>query len=452
MTSIYGQDGQNIACTVIEAGPCVVTQVKNEQTDGYNALQLSFGEKKEKNTSKPLVGHFKKANTTPKRDVVEFRDFGAEFNGYAELGKEVRIQDVFAEGDFLDAVGTSKGRIKVNLTGSRWTENTNIYSVCAMPPGAGKSPVFKTMTGCLVDLQTELMDMAAQTVREAEAKKELLDRKAKAAFDKAAKLDASDHDMLQAVDLKAQAEDIQIPPKPRLLAEDTTPEALVQLMAQHGGRMALLSSEGGIFDMMAGQYADQGKVANLAVYLQGWSGDAITQDRVGRAAIRIKEALLTVCVTTQPVVLARLGENPELAGRGLPVRFMFAVPPSNVGARDRYAVLRDVDPQVQKTYDHTIHELGLDLAKYTRAADLADYIYAYTLMRDDSQKETVFAVDRFLTRLITKQFEHLRLNKFYDARHATFIANVITVGLATSNIGYQWYSLERFNQHIMNSP
>jgi len=109
MTSIYGQDGQNIACTVIEAGPCIVTQVKSQESDGYAALQLSFGEKKEKNTSKPLVGHFKKANTTPKRDVVEFRDFGAEFNGFAELGKEVRIQDVFAEGDFLDAVGTSKG-------------------------------------------------------------------------------------------------------------------------------------------------------------------------------------------------------------------------------------------------------------------------------------------------------------------------------------------------------
>ena len=88
MTSIYDQDGHNIACTVIEAGPCVVTQVKNQESDGYAALQLSFGEKKEKNTSKPLVGHFKKANTTPKRDVVEFRDFGAEFNGFAELGKE----------------------------------------------------------------------------------------------------------------------------------------------------------------------------------------------------------------------------------------------------------------------------------------------------------------------------------------------------------------------------
>lgn len=110
MTSIYGADGENIACTVIEAGPCVVTQVKNEETDGYRAVQLAFGEKKEKNTTKAAIGHFKKANTTPKKNLAEFRDFGAEFTALAELGKEVRIQDVFAEGDFIDAIGTSKGR------------------------------------------------------------------------------------------------------------------------------------------------------------------------------------------------------------------------------------------------------------------------------------------------------------------------------------------------------
>ena len=110
MTSVYGTEGENIACTVIEAGPCVVTQVKSVEKDGYVAVQLAFGEKKEKNTSKAALGHFKKANTTPKRDVIEFRDFGAEFNALAELGKEIRIQDVFAEGDFIDAVGTSKGR------------------------------------------------------------------------------------------------------------------------------------------------------------------------------------------------------------------------------------------------------------------------------------------------------------------------------------------------------
>jgi len=75
MTSVFGADGQNIAVTVIEAGPCVVTQVKNAETDGYRAVQLSFAERKEKNTPKPLVGHFKKANTSPKKSTVEFRDF-----------------------------------------------------------------------------------------------------------------------------------------------------------------------------------------------------------------------------------------------------------------------------------------------------------------------------------------------------------------------------------------
>ena len=110
MTSIFGAEGVNIACTVIEAGPCVVTQVKNEESDGYRAVQLSFGEKKEKNTPKAAIGHFKKANTTPKRNIVEFRDFRKEYDGMVELGKEIRVQDVFVEGDFVDAVGTSKGK------------------------------------------------------------------------------------------------------------------------------------------------------------------------------------------------------------------------------------------------------------------------------------------------------------------------------------------------------
>jgi large subunit ribosomal protein L3 len=110
MTSVFSPEGENIACTVIEAGPCVVTQVKNVETDGYRAVQLAFGEKKEKNTTKALVGHLKKANTTPKKNIVEFRDFRAEFDGIVELGKEIKVQDVFKEGDFVDAVGTSKGR------------------------------------------------------------------------------------------------------------------------------------------------------------------------------------------------------------------------------------------------------------------------------------------------------------------------------------------------------
>ncbi|KOF03567.1 large subunit ribosomal protein L3 [Roseivirga ehrenbergii] len=110
MTSIYSADGRSVACTVIEAGPCVVTQVKNEGTDGYTAVQLAFGERKEKNTPKALKGHFAKANTTPKKDVVEFRNFREEFEGQVALGNEIVVGDVFKEGDFVDAVGTSKGK------------------------------------------------------------------------------------------------------------------------------------------------------------------------------------------------------------------------------------------------------------------------------------------------------------------------------------------------------
>ncbi|MDH5602703.1 MAG: 50S ribosomal protein L3 [Cyclobacteriaceae bacterium] len=110
MTSVYNDDGHSITCTVVEAGPCVITQVKNEEKDGYRAVQLAYGEKKEKNTTKPLKGHFTKAATTPKKTLVEFRDFRLEFEGDVTLGKEVRVEEVFKEGDFLDVIGTSKGK------------------------------------------------------------------------------------------------------------------------------------------------------------------------------------------------------------------------------------------------------------------------------------------------------------------------------------------------------
>ena len=104
MTSVYSADGKNIPCTVLEAGPCVVTQVKKVDTDGYEAVQLSYGDKREKNTPKALQGHFKKANTTPKRKVVEF-----QFEDEKNLG-DVITSDLFEEGEYVDVVGTSKGK------------------------------------------------------------------------------------------------------------------------------------------------------------------------------------------------------------------------------------------------------------------------------------------------------------------------------------------------------
>jgi len=105
MTSIFDAEGKNIPCTVIQAGPCVVTQVKSGENDGYSAVQLAFGERKEKNTPAALKGHFAKANTTPKRKVMEFTGFEKEF----AIGDQVTV-DIFSEGMFCDVVGVSKGK------------------------------------------------------------------------------------------------------------------------------------------------------------------------------------------------------------------------------------------------------------------------------------------------------------------------------------------------------
>ncbi len=107
MTSIYDASGKQIPCTVIEAGPCVVTQVKTPEKDGYSAIQLAFEELKEKNCTKPMKGHFAKADTTPKRYLAEFSRFE---EGSKKAHGEVLTCEVFSEGEFVDVVGISKGK------------------------------------------------------------------------------------------------------------------------------------------------------------------------------------------------------------------------------------------------------------------------------------------------------------------------------------------------------
>jgi large subunit ribosomal protein L3 len=105
MTSIFDSSGKQTACTIIEAGPCVITQVKTKDSDGYNALQLSFGDKKEKHSTLSEKNHFAKAQTPPKKFSKEFRDFSIEKN----IGESITV-DIFTEGESVDVVGTSKGK------------------------------------------------------------------------------------------------------------------------------------------------------------------------------------------------------------------------------------------------------------------------------------------------------------------------------------------------------
>ncbi len=105
MTSVFGADGKNIPCTVIEAGPCVVTQVKTEEKDGYSALQLAFDDRQEKRTPKPLLGHFKKAKTAPKVQMVEFSGYDQEY----QLGDTITVE-LFNDDTWVDVAGITKGK------------------------------------------------------------------------------------------------------------------------------------------------------------------------------------------------------------------------------------------------------------------------------------------------------------------------------------------------------
>ncbi len=106
MTSVFDEDGTNIACTIVEALPNKVVQVKDVESDGYNAVQLGYGVAKEKNVSKPMHGHFKKAGVEPAKTLIEFRDFDIA----KKVGDDITIEDIFAVGDVVNAIGTSKGK------------------------------------------------------------------------------------------------------------------------------------------------------------------------------------------------------------------------------------------------------------------------------------------------------------------------------------------------------
>jgi large subunit ribosomal protein L3 len=107
MTSIYDENGRNVPCTVIEAGPCVVTQIRSKEKEGYEAIQLAFDEKKVKHTTKAEMGHFKKAGITPKKVVAEFTRFEP---GHQKQFGDILLVDIFTEGEFIDVVGISKGK------------------------------------------------------------------------------------------------------------------------------------------------------------------------------------------------------------------------------------------------------------------------------------------------------------------------------------------------------
>lgn len=243
------------------------------------------------------------------------------------------------------------GRGYVVVRGT-WREQLNTYTVTAMPPGAGKSPTFREMLGCFDAWEADLVAAAAPERDKVETRRAILEK------ERAKHIAAGE--MAEALACGDELRELPEIAVPRLMVGDVTPEKLVVMMGEQGGRLALVSTEGGLFGLIAGRYSDK---ANLDVYLQAWSGDTIRVDRVGRADTVVRNPALTVGLTVQPSVIEGLAETPEFAGRGLLARFMYSLPPDNVGWRDMGRAA-SIEPVIAKRYETEM----VSLADYMRSA------------------------------------------------------------------------------------
>jgi hypothetical protein len=242
-----------------------------------------------------------------------------------------------------------------------WREPVNVFVAVIAEPGERKSPVHGALTAPLFAAQQTLVERARPRIEEAATLKDVAARSAEQARVTAARAEAAKRDdaAAEAVAAALAAEAITVPTLPRLIADDVLPEKLTSLMAANGGRMAVISDEGGIFDTLAGRYSG---TPNLDPYLKGHAGRPMLVDRLGRESEYILRPALTVGVMAQPSVLRKFGSNGDLAGRGLPARFLFALPRSRAGWRDDDAA--PVPEQTGVRYARQVHDLAATLAEW----------------------------------------------------------------------------------------
>lgn len=265
----------------------------------------------------------------------------------------------------LFALGTiatiSGGRARVEPTPG-WVEGTNLFVTAVMEPGSRKSAVERDMKAPIVELERLLAERERPNIAELASRRRVAEARRDRAEKAAANANPIDRFGLEqeAFEAVRAVEAIVVPPLPRFFTADTTPEALGSLLAAHGGRMSVMSAEGGIFDLMAGRYSNGSP--NLDVFLSGHAGDTLRVDRRNRAPEFVDQPALTMALAAQPFVLRKLGRNGEMSGRGLLDRFLYAVPVGNVGFRR--VSPPPVAQHVRELYARQLTTLATSLAPY----------------------------------------------------------------------------------------
>ncbi len=246
-----------------------------------------------------------------------------------------------------------------------WCEPVNLFVVVLLEPGNRKSAVFADATKPLRELEAELIEAARPVVareqcdrRQDEARLRKLERMAAEKGDAEARREAGD----LAATLAKQPE----PALPRLIVDDATSEKLGMMLDEQDGRIASMSPEGGVFDLMAGLYSKSGS-PQFDVYLKGHSGDELITDRVSRKSVRVEWPALTCAYATQPTVIGGLAKNPVFRGRGLLGRFLYAAPRSWIGRREIAAA--PVSDATREAYRQAVRGLDDHFAKYGSAGE-----------------------------------------------------------------------------------
>lgn len=267
----------------------------------------------------------------------------------------------------LVALSTAAGgRVRVQIRPG-WDEPVNLYSVVVLPPASRKSAVFKAMTRPIRLVEKELVQQAKADIEAARISRrtaiELAERAEKAVL--AADAASRDAALEAAVNAAMDIDKTAMPIVPRLIADDATPEAVGSLLADHGGRIAILSAEGGIFATIGGRYSG---TPNLEIFLKGHAGDLHLVDRQGRESTVVEEPSITLGLTIQPIILDNLGRNELFRGSGLLARIMYSLPVNTVGSR--LARPTPAPPHVADLYESRLCTLVRELADWTDPAVL----------------------------------------------------------------------------------
>jgi replicative DNA helicase len=252
-----------------------------------------------------------------------------------------------------------------------WQEPLSLYTATVAGPGERKSAVQQWMVRPLFDVEAALISKGRDEYAKADMRKQIAVKTAERLRNEAAsgkpkgkaegESTAEDRDKAinDAISAACDVERIEVPPIPRIVADDVTPEAAGSLLAEQGGRLAIISAEGGIFDVIAGRYTS---IPNYDLWLKGHSGDTLKVDRKGRPPEHVPRPALTLGLMIQPVVLTKIAANNEFRGRGLLARFLYAFPVSKVGRRKTRPA--PVPVKVEKAYNALVSKLASELREH----------------------------------------------------------------------------------------